>query len=59
MYKWVDEAEARRVGIKRIEPAFFTEPTGGGQATAYIYFNPVMLVPHSNHLKCIKGCTFD
>mmetsp|Transcript_39447 Transcript_39447/g.75585 ORF Transcript_39447/g.75585 Transcript_39447/m.75585 type:complete len:224 (-) Transcript_39447:145-816(-) len=59
LYKWVDVAEAERAGIQRVTPEFFTEPTGGGQATAYIYFHPVMLVPHQGGPKCIKGCTFD
>ena len=59
LYKWVDKAEAERAGVKVEVPDFFTEPTGGGQAVAYIYFHPVSLVAHSSSLRCIKGCTFD
>mmetsp|Transcript_12907 Transcript_12907/g.17649 ORF Transcript_12907/g.17649 Transcript_12907/m.17649 type:complete len:430 (-) Transcript_12907:27-1316(-) len=59
LYKWVDEAEALQAGIERVSPSFFTEPKGGGQAIAYIYFKPVMLVPHNSALRCVKGCTFE
>jgi hypothetical protein len=58
-YKWVDEAEAARAGVQRVVPGCFTEERGGGQATAYIYFQPVMLVPKAAAPRCIKGCTFD
>ncbi|KAK3233610.1 hypothetical protein CYMTET_56106 [Cymbomonas tetramitiformis] len=54
---WGSEAKAQQ--IERVVPTFFTEPTGGGQATAYIYMKPVMLVERDNNLPCRKGCTFD
>ena len=43
-FKWVDKKKAEAAGIEPVVPGCFTEPTGGGQAVAYIYFDPVTLV---------------
>jgi hypothetical protein len=40
-------------------PGSFTEPTGGGQAVAYIYFDPVTLVKQDTAPSCVKGCNLD
>ena len=71
-YAWLDAAHAASAGLTRVVPQAFTEDTGGGQAVAYIYFKPVVLVRKTEAeaqmsassggdegLRCIKGCTFD
>ena len=59
LHKWVAAADAERVGAKRVVPGCFTEETGGGQATAYIFFDPVALVDAQTDAKCVKGCNLD
>ena len=53
------KAAAEKLGLAPHVPGCFTEPTGGGQATAYIYFEPVMLVKREAQPSCIKGCNLD
>ena len=49
--------------MKPVVPKSFTDETGGGQAVAYIVFDPVTLVHRDDAEKsgaaCVKGCTFD
>jgi hypothetical protein len=49
--------------LKPVVPSSFTDETGGGQAVAYIVFDPVTLVHRADAEKsgaaCVKGCTFD
>ena len=41
-------------------PSCFTEPTGGGQAIAYIVHDPVRLVrAEKTNARCVKGCNLD
>jgi len=58
-FKWVDREAAGAAGIEPVVPGCFTEPTGGGQAVAYINFNPVTLVDKDSALACVKGCNLD
>lgn len=58
-FKWVDKKAADAAGIEPVVPGCFTEPTGGGQAVAYIYFDPVTLVNKNTSPSCIKGCNLD
>ena len=58
-YKWVMESDAKAGGTKRVVPDAFTEETGGGQAMAYIVFDPVVLVDSTSPHRCVKGCNLD
>ena len=58
-HKWIAAADADRVGATRVVPGCFTDETGGGQATAYIFFDPVVLVDAETDATCVKGCTMD
>lgn len=58
-FKWVDKKIAEAAGIEAAVPGSFTEPTGGGQAVAYIYFDPVTLVKQDTAPSCVKGCNLD
>ena len=64
-YVWVKSAEVKASGgvLKPVVPESFTDETGGGQAVAYIVFDPVTLVRRDDAEKsgaaCVKGCTFD
>jgi hypothetical protein len=64
-YVWVKSAEVKASGgvLKPVVPESFTDETGGGQAVAYIVFDPVTLVHRDDAEKsgaaCVKGCTFD
>ena len=46
-----------------VVPSSFTDETGGGQAVAYIVFDPVTLTARDDAERvgaaCVKGCTFD
>lgn len=59
LYKWVKTSEAMAVDAAPVVPDCWTDDTGGGQATAYIVFEPVAMVDKSVNLHCIKGCNFD
>jgi len=59
LYKWVKTSEAIAIDATPIVPECWTEDTGGGQATAYIVFEPVAMVSKDVSLHCIKGCNFD
>ena len=58
-HKWIAAADAERLGATRVVPGCFTDETGGGQATAYIFFDPVVLVDAETDATCVKGCTMD
>lgn len=58
-FKWVDKKAAEAAGAAPVVPGCFTEPTGGGQAIAYIIFDPVVLVKRDASLSCVKGCNMD
>ena len=59
LYKWVKTSEAMAVDAAPVVPDCWTDDTGGGQATAYIVFEPVAMVDKEVNLHCIKGCNFD
>tara|TARA_B110000977_G_scaffold56500_1_gene76775 strand:+ start:5169 stop:6887 length:1719 start_codon:yes stop_codon:yes gene_type:complete len=60
-YVWVKTSDLK--GLKSTVPPSFTDESGGGQAVAYIVFDPVSLVDRkeaeAKGISCIKGCTFD
>ena len=59
LYKWVKTSEAMAVDAAPVVPDCWTDDTGGGQATAYIVFEPVAMVDKDVNLHCVKGCNFD
>ena len=64
-YVWVKSSDVKASGgaLRPVVPSSFTDETGGGQAIAYIVFDPVTLVRRDDAEKsgaaCVKGCTFD
>ena len=64
-YVWVKSGDVEASGgtLKPVTPSSFTDESGGGQAVAYIVFDPVTLVRRDDAERagaaCVKGCTFD
>ena len=64
-YVWVksDDVKASGGALSPVVPSSFTDETGGGQAVAYIVFDPVTLTSRDDAERvgaaCVKGCTFD
>ena len=64
-YVWVKKSDVDASGgtLQPVVPSSFTDETGGGQAVAYIVFDPVTLVRRADAERagsaCVKGCTFD
>ena len=64
-YVWVKSGDVKDSGgaLSPVVPSSFTDETGGGQAVAYIVFDPVTLTARDDAERvgaaCVKGCTFD
>ena len=61
-FRWILKSDADREGSfdPADAPSCFTEPTGGGQALAYIVHDPVRLVrAEKTNARCVKGCNLD
>ena len=64
-YVWVKSGDVKASGgaLSPVVPSSFTDETGGGQAVAYIVFDPVTLTSRDDAERvgaaCVKGCTFD
>ena len=64
-YVWVKSEDVKASGgaLSPVVPSSFTDETGGGQAVAYIVFDPVTLTARDDAERvgaaCVKGCTFD
>ena len=64
-YVWVKSGDVKASGgaLSPVVPSSFTDETGGGQAVAYIVFDPVTLTARDDAERvgaaCVKGCTFD
>ena len=59
-YKWV-KADADEPASKSVQLPMWVLQNGGGQATAYMIHDPVIMVDRESakDIPCVKGCTFD
>jgi len=60
-YKWVKAEAAKSKNVEPVQLPMWVLPNGGGQATAYMVHEPVVMVDRESakDIPCIKGCTFD
>ena len=60
-YKWVRQHAAEIQDVPFVQLPMWVMPNGGGQASAYMNNDPVVLVNRSlsKSIICVKGCTFD
>ena len=60
-YKWVKADAAESKNVESVQLPMWVLPNGGGQATAYMIHDPVIMVDRESakDIPCAKGCTFD
>ena len=60
-YKWVKADAAESKNVESVQLPMWVLQNGGGQATAYMIHDPVIMVDRESakDIPCVKGCTFD
>ena len=60
-YKWVRTNDAESSNATPVQLPMWVMPNGGGQATAYMIRDPVVMIERSAapRAPCAKGCNFD